>query len=183
MPLGGGPALPGGTLYDDGQHRDGAAGDGIFGGSATLPPGAYRLAVRGELTDGTTVQRVDPSPIRARRFQLESPRQRQATAGTNITRTFRLVNDGDMEQSYELMVESSQGWALTGTVPASMTLAAGETRMIQVLVQIPQGTSAGMVEETSLTAVGADVLDSETATAETVVVDAFTIYLPMVQRE
>lgn len=183
IPLHGGQSLQGGTLYDDGEHNDGAAGDGLFGGEATLSPGAYRLAIRGELTDGTTVQRVDPSPIRVRRFQLRSPGARQATPGTSVTQTFVLVNDQATEQGYELLAESSQGWAQTNGVPVSVTLSAGETMTLSVPVLIPKGTSLGTVEESSLTVVGADLLTSEMVTAAITVVDSFDVYLPFVRRE
>jgi PKD repeat protein len=48
------------TLYDDGTHGDGAAGDGVFGNFCTAPalPGYYRIAFQCSATNGAvSVQR------------------------------------------------------------------------------------------------------------------------------
>ncbi|MGC8762465.1 MAG: PKD domain-containing protein [Acidobacteriota bacterium] len=59
--LSGGSLLDTVTLYDDGQHGDGAAGDGSFGGTGVAPslPGAYDVLFTAQGTyDGQGVTRI-----------------------------------------------------------------------------------------------------------------------------
>jgi len=174
-----GPAL---DLFDDGENGDGEAGDGLYGGTITLPQGFWRLAAQGELADGTRFWRVDPALIRSHRLRVEGPGDRAARPGSTLSHDFRVGNDGEMTQTYELLVSSSTGWAVTGTVPAEVSLGPGEEMFVSVQVQIPAGAAIGEVEETSLTAVSeADVSVSGTADALVTVAETVPVYLPAVR--
>lgn len=174
-----GPALP---LFDDGEHGDREAGDGLYGGVITLPQGFWRLAAQGELADGTRFQRVDPALIRAHRLRVAGPGDRSAQPGRTLSHAFQVGNDGEMTQTYGLLVSSSMGWAVTDTVPADLTLGPGESAFVQVPVQVPAGAPIGAMEETSLTAVGVgDVSLSNTASVLVTVAETAPVYLPAVR--
>jgi hypothetical protein len=173
------------NLFDDGQHNDGAAGDGLYGGVINPnQPGLWRLAVTGELSDGSSFQRLDPTPIRVQRFRLPEPTGSVALPGSTRQVTFELINDpatrGGTSVTFDLEVFSEQGWTITDTVPLSVTLAPGETVEIAVEVVIPAGATIGAVEETTLVAVPVDDIGAAiTAATETAVVDELEVYLPL----
>lgn len=171
-------------LNDDGQSGDGAAGDGVYGGLWQPPAGVWQLLAWGELADGSRFQRVEPAPIRVLPFDLRAPGENQVMPGDNVNIAFTLDNDSGESRQFELDLDSSQNWAISGSLPASVTLAAGESRQIEVPLAIPEGTPAGMVEETRLTALapGDDPLASSMATATTRAVDGWQISLPLVKR-
>lgn len=168
-------------LFNDGNHGDGDAGDDIYGGGVVLPKGIWYLATWGTLDDGTPFQRVDPTPLRVRGFRMSGSGGGNQLPGTNITQRFALTNEGAGPQTYELYVSSDQGWAMTGTVPAMVTVAAGETESINVPLTIPADATPGDVEEVSLTAVKfGDLSESETVSLNTTVVDELRINLPFI---
>ena len=87
-------------------------------------------------------------------------------------------------KALELEAYSSAGWALTSTVPSSVTLAPGETARINVRVLVPASASAGETEVPLLTAVAISdyTLVGSAATALTTVVDRLYSYLPIIRR-
>ena len=170
-------------VFDDGEHGDGEAGDGVYGGAMTLPAGVWRMGVQGEREDGSAFRRIDPALIRAHRLRLQSSGDRAARPDSALSHQFSVSNEGETTQTYELLVSSSTGWAVTDTVPAELTLGPGEEALVEVPVQIPAGASVGTVEETSLTAVSeGDVSVSGTASALVTVADTLPVYLPAVRR-
>lgn len=170
-------------LYDDGEHGDGEAGDGLYGGAIVAPRGFWRLAVQGELVDGTAFRRVDPALIRAHRLRVRPPQDATARPGSELNRVFRVTNESEVTQTYELLVSSSMSWAITGTAPAELTLGPGEESFVAVPVAIPAGAAIGEVEETSLTAVSqADLSIRSTVGVLTTAADEFPIYLPLAFR-
>ena len=170
-------------LKDDGLSRDGVAGDGIYGGTWQLEPGLWQLVAWGHLEDGSAFRRAETAPIRVMPFDLSAPDQKRVMPGDNVNLAFTLQNDSPAPQQFELLVDSNQGWAVTGTVPASVSLAAGETRKIQVPLAIPAEATIGTVEETRLIALapGDDPLDSQMATAYAVAVDERLLDLPLLR--
>ncbi|MCA9969593.1 MAG: hypothetical protein KC425_05220, partial [Anaerolineales bacterium] len=170
-------------LFDDGSHGDGQAGDGIYGGVITPPAGTWRLVASGTLADGSLFRRVDPIPIRVQRIRFGPAQNLNALAGSTVVQSFALTNEGAAPQSLDLLLSSSMGWALTTTVPSSVTLGAGETAVFHVPVTIPPGAAAGDLEETALTVVDAqDIFLNQTATGITTVVTELTIFLPAIRR-
>jgi hypothetical protein len=174
-------------LFDDGAHGDGAAGDGLYGGTITPPPGLWRVVLNGMLDDGSAFQRIDPAPLRVRPFQLPEPPESAVLQGHTRSVNFMLTNDlageGSLTTTYDVGVFSEQGWVITSTVPASVTLAPGETQVFQVQVTVPLSASIGTVEETTFVASAQDdLLQSAEAVAETTVVDELRLHLPVVVR-
>lgn len=172
-------------LYDDGQHNDGQAGDGIFAGRVVPKRGLWYLAARGELANGASFQRMDGVPIRVKGFKTSKPVDNQQVAGNSSTIAFQVTNEvGEglnqaSSKMYELNAASLLGWANVEDVPGSLVLAPGETATIQVKVNVPADAEAGAVEETFLTVVEAeDIGSSETLTVKTTVVDEMMVYLP-----
>lgn len=175
-----GPTVP---LYDDGEHGDGEAGDGLYGGAITAPRGFWRLAAVGELADGTAFRRVDPALIRAHRLRVRPPQDESARPGSELNRVFHVTNESEVTQTYELLVSSSMGWAVTGTVPAELTLGPSEEGVVAVPVSIPAEAAIGTAEETSLTAVSqADLSIRSTVGVLTTAADEFPVYLPAALR-
>ena len=94
---------------------------------------------------------------------------------------FTVVDEDDAERSYSLELESGQGWAITSSVPATLTLAPGGAGTYSVEVFVPADAPLGAGEETTLTAARLDELFfADTATAVTV--SGFRVALPVVQR-
>ncbi|MFW6097869.1 MAG: hypothetical protein ACOC9Z_07320, partial [Chloroflexota bacterium] len=144
--------------------------------------GVHRLIVTGELPDGTTLQRMAAVPIRARRFGLQAPPNRQVQAGVHLQHSFVLTNDGNSSQSYDLLAVSEEGWTDTSTIPMSVTLDAGEVFTVAVPLHVPDDAEPGAVEETSLTVIGEDLVDSETVVARTTVEGLVQTYIPLIRQ-
>ena len=170
-------------LYDDGEHGDGEAGDGHYGGAIVAPRGFWRLAVHGELADGSSFRRVDPALIRAHRLRVRPPQDESARPGSELNHAFHVTNESEVTQTYELLVSSSMGWAMTGTVPAELTLGPSEEGLVAVPVSVPAGAAIGTVEETLLTVVSqADLSIGSTVGVLTTAADEFPVYLPVALR-
>ncbi len=169
------------NLFDDGQHGDGEAGDGVYGGPVNPKKGIWYVVAWGKLTDGSAFRRVDSTPVRVKGFNMEPASDSEQPPGTATTAVFNITNDSDAEQSYELDVASSQEWAEVDAVPNMITLAAGESKAVEVPVNVPANAQSGEVEETSLTAVELnDFSASETVSVNTAVVTSPPLYLPAI---
>jgi hypothetical protein len=173
------------TLYDDGQHGDGDADDGIFGGPVTMKRGLWYLVARGELTNGAEFERTHTTPIRGKGFRTNKPRDGQQVAGSTGILNFEVSNDESparnkaAARTYELDVESLLGWSSDEGVPSRIVLEPGETRIVRVSVVVPEDAQTGDEEETFLTIIESeDVGSSETLTVKTMVVDELKSYLP-----
>lgn len=175
------------TLFDDGQHRDGEAGDGIFGGEIQpQAAGWWRLAAEGTLEDGSTFQRLAEVPFRVQPYRLPEPSAGAAKPNTTTPISFTLINDspsGNNDTTFELALFSEQGWVLTDTIPASVTLAPGQQLTVTTNVVVPEDAAAGTLEEATLVAVSpTDLETSLSAVAEISVSAANELYLPLVIR-
>jgi hypothetical protein len=176
-------------LFDDGQHGDGATGDGVYGGMVQRDhEGCWMLMVRGTLQDGSSFSRMYPAPIRFRGFSLDDPAPSSAVPGTPQTINFTLVNGETTRAAkattFDLEVFSDQGWAITNTVPLSVTLQPGERFNIEVPIQVPENTSVGTTDNVVLvSAPTTDIGMATSATAELEVVDSFKVFLPVVLRD
>lgn len=183
-------------LFDDGEHGDGAAGDGIFGGMVQpTAPGWWRLAAEGELDDGSPFRRLAEVPLRVQQYRLTKPAS--ILMGPDETRliTFTLRNEatpttgalaldeGAAETTtFELALFSEQGWTITDTVPTTVTLGPGEGYTVTTSVVIPPDAPLGAMEESTFVAVDVnDVNTGLTAVAETTV-GHNPLYIPLVVR-
>ena len=176
-------------LFDDGQHGDGAAGDGLYGGPVLRDQqGCWMLLVRGTLSDGSPFTRMYPAPIRFRGFDLDDPPSLLAEPGMQRTVNFYLANGttvpGGEATTFDLEVFSDQGWVITDTVPVSVTLQPGESINIPVTVEVPAGTLIGMTDNVVLvSAPTTDIGLATSATAALDVVESLTqVFLPIMER-
>ena len=168
-------------LRDDGQSGDEVAGDGHYYGDVTLKRGVFLLAARGRLGDGSPFYRIDPAPLRVRRFRAEGPPSVATMPAATASRAFTMTNDADSAQTFDLLLTSSQGWAITDTVPASTTLAAGETMGFRVPVEVPPGTAAGSEEVTTLTILSEEGLYASESVEARTRVEGSNLFLPLIR--
>jgi hypothetical protein len=143
------------ALYDDGAHGDGAAGDGRFGGTFTPPAannlqsgsafpatGSFYLRVDGllpEVAGEPSIEhfrRTELVPIRIQQMSLQEPTPsgQYAAPGDTVIHTFHLGNHSSSAQTFDLDVQSSQGWA---SVASGITLQPGESADVDVTVVVP----------------------------------------------
>jgi hypothetical protein len=98
------------TLFDDGAHGDGQAGDGLFALPDFVPPGAGvgYLSVRG-IVNNEEVQRSDPAPYNFQPLSVVGP----ATAnyfGGQIGIDYTITNLDATRYCYDLPVQLPDGW-------------------------------------------------------------------------
>ena len=74
-----------------------------------------------------------------------------ADAGTTITYTIDVENTGSVSDTYDLTVNSSEGWTVTVN-PTSVQLGIGESDSAVVSVEVPANAAGGTVDTTTATA-------------------------------
>jgi hypothetical protein len=150
------------TLYDDGGHNDGGAGDGLYGGWYNAPGnGTVYLQVDGQTLGGETFRRTDLTPLRFQGMELITPypAEQFALPGATIIYTYTLWNDSDTAQLFVPQLQSSQGWAST---PWYLYLVAAHSSVpVVVTVAVPL-TAWNVTERSTLTMLGVDMADSGT---------------------
>ena len=100
----------------------------------------------------------------------------------SVVQTFSLRNTGTENETFDLTVTSSQGWAEATGLPSSLAIPSGATRTVDVTVTVPSDVELGMVEETALTATSASAGNiSGRATVRTTAqsATASAAYLPL----
>jgi uncharacterized repeat protein (TIGR01451 family) len=158
------------TLFDDGAHGDGSAGDGVFAGTYTPgQSGSFYLRAEGTSGDGSAFERVAAQILRVHTLSLSTaPGSQTVLPGSSAVYQFQIHNGATISDTFSLSVASTQGWADFSGVPGSVTLEAGETVQYDVTVNVPAGASSGTVDETTLSAVSlTDPLINDVATAST----------------
>jgi len=86
--------------------------------------------------------------------------------GTNITHTFTVENTGTYTDGYDFVANSSRGWTIVQ--PQNITLAPGNIdHNVRVIVVIPAGALANMVDTVTLQAVSQGSSETDTAQATT----------------
>lgn len=141
-------------MFDDGSHEDGFAGDGIYGGTYTPTTiGNAYFRVQGVLTDTTSFERVAPEIIRIQTLSVAGPAGQTVPPGTTVVYEFSVSNNGTVEDTFNLTISSSQGWADISGVPASVTIAAGGTAQVMVPIIVPGDAAPSTVDQTILVAI------------------------------
>ena len=174
-------------LFDDGQHNDGVAGDGLYGGYVFREQqGCWMLMAEGSLRDGSKFTRMYPAPIRFRGFDLDNPPPFSTLPGMQRTVNFHLSNgetaQGEGATTFDLEVFSEQGWVITDTIPVSVTLLPGESINIPVTVQVPSDTLIGMSDNVVLVAAPTtDIGLATSATTTLSVVEFLEQFLPVMR--
>ena len=174
-------------LFDDGMHGDGNANDGYYGGMV-VPVGSncWFLVAEGVASNGDSFRRQYHAPLRLRGYSLMGPDSSVSLPGSTQTVNFMLANnatEGGDPVTYDLGLYSEQGWAITSTLPVSITLNAGEIYDVDVELSIPMSATIGVLEEISLVAAPmGDIALSAIVVAEIEVVAELQNYLPIITR-
>ena len=117
------------SLFDDGAHEDGAAGDGLFGSDAFNPPGqgAAYLWVQGTV-NGESITRSDPTPFNFQPLIVQpEPAQLQAAFGSAVVVGFSVTNQDAVQHCYYWEVEVPPGFTFDGSSGSPFCVPAGET--------------------------------------------------------
>lgn len=172
------------TLFDDGLHQDGEAGDGIYGGMVTpAAAGWWRVMASGQWPDGTSYQRLAEVPLRVQSVSAKSPAPSTAKPNETQQVSFELTNDASASTTtFELGMFSEQGWVVTSTVPTDVTLNPSETVIINANVVVPGSATDGLLEEVTFVAVAANDASVAVSALAEITVEASTVYLPMIVR-
>ena len=169
-------------LFDDGLHDDVAAGDGIYGGMVTpIASGWWRIMATGDVGDGSSYQRLAEIPLRVQAVSVKGPDAASAKPNETQLVSFELTNDASASTTtFELGLFSEQGWAVTGAVPAEVTLDPGETVTIHAEVVVPVDATNGMLEEVTFVAVATNDENTAVSALAEITVEANAVYLPMI---
>ena len=158
------------TLFDDGAHGDGGAGDGRFGSAALTPAGsgtAY-LWLTGAV-NGTAFVRVDPTPYVFQPVSYTSLGDVVNTGGTS-TLAFSLRNADTADHCYRFEVTVPEGWwyDTLDALPRCVNAGATVTHQIDVRMtsdatnDLPGGTT-GTVTVAAIEWEKGEISDSATA--------------------
>ena len=134
-------------------------------------------------TPDTVTVTVTEEPPTTYGLALAPDRAASAEPGEVVTCSHILTNTGEGQDTFDLALTSSQGWATMDEMPPSLD--AGQTATLEVRVAVPAAAVSGTVDVAELTATsqgggtGATVTDTTTV----VVVDhKWQVYLPMVMK-
>jgi hypothetical protein len=141
----------------------------------------------GELANGDKFMRVDLTPIRVRAHGVSGSGDATAVPDSRRAISFELSNDGAAGSTgpttFDLELFSELGWTDTGSIPDSVTLAAGESAVFTVDAVVPADGAVGMVEESVFVAVPQDDLSASVSFAvKTSVIEQRSIFLPLIVR-
>ena len=73
--------------------------------------------------------------------------------GTAVAFAHTLENSGNGEDTFSFSYISSKGWAVS--VPGPVTLASGDSQLVEVVVTVPSGALPGVIDETIVTVTSA----------------------------
>ena len=117
------------TLYDDGGHGDGAAGDGRFGSDPVTPPGtgAAYLWAQGT-TGGVAFKRSDPAPFNFQPLSVTaSPPYVEGYYDDSVPVVFYATNQDTVRHCYTAAFTVPDGWWYTSPFSSSFCIEAGAT--------------------------------------------------------
>jgi uncharacterized repeat protein (TIGR01451 family) len=102
--------------------------------------------------EATTPARGGPvlTPIHAPGIQLTPDSSRLVHPGTVISYTHLLINTGNLSDTFELALSSTQGWGTSSNT--SVILEPGESQVLIVRVVVPPHAQAGTIDKTRLVA-------------------------------
>ncbi len=128
------------SLYDDGAHEDGRAGDGIFGSSPYTPgAGIGYLWVSGKL-GGVSFTRSDPRPYSFQPLKVTAPAN-AVDMGSGSNLTFQVENGDAFNHCYDLVAQGPQDWSVVASA-TSICLAPHSSTNVNVAVNTGQGGNA-----------------------------------------
>jgi hypothetical protein len=182
------------SLYDDGQHSDGAANDGIYANSFTNTTTAgiytFDLSAAGITNAGTPFTRLASATANVitppvPNVDVTSSPPARVSAGQSVAMRFNVRNNGNQQDTFNLRVgevETALGWASTSSIPNTVALYAGQSVSYDVTVSVPTSVPLGSSFTLFLIAISqTDINTSDMATIE-VSVPRNTIQLPLILR-
>jgi hypothetical protein len=160
------------SLFDDGLHGDGLASDGTYGGAYTPTTGGnFYIRVVGTTADDTGFERISTTTIRVQTLNVVAPADQTAAPGATEVYDFSITNGGTSNETYDLVITSSQGWADLSGVPSSISVTAGATGHVLIPVNVPTTATEGTTDELVLSAVSeSDPLMHDSDSVQTTVV-------------
>jgi uncharacterized membrane protein len=84
---------------------------------------------------------------------VSSPGVLQLPAGASADLIFTIANTGTTDDSYNLTSSASQPWGSLAGVPASVSLASGQSTQITIHATVPAGAAPGAVGDFAIKAV------------------------------
>lgn len=144
------------TLFDDGQHGDGRAGDGIFALPDFTAPGkgVGYLWIEG-MINGVSFRRSDPVPYNFQPLAVQVLNPEISFVGGVVAANVQITNHDNVQQCYKGYADSvvvPAGWSYAWTLPPGddgseqlfgFCLGAGETINRELLVTPSQAFLAG----------------------------------------
>jgi hypothetical protein len=153
-PNGGAFGPPSFDLYDDGNHADGQAGDGVFGSDplTVFKSGTAYLRVTGTV-NGETIERSVPGAYTFQPVSLTSLGDGVHTGDAETELQFRLRNDDSVEHCYYFDIREPDGWTYDFWDSLGPCLPAGDTYTHTVHITptrtLPSGAT-GLVAVTAI---------------------------------
>lgn len=142
------------TLYDDGVHNDGEAGDGRFGSDLFTPPaaGAAYLWVQGT-TGGIDFKRSDPAPFNFQPLRIWPPLYQEGYYGGGAVEVvFWAENRHSVDHCYGVEISVPEGWTYYSPEALGVCIAANTTAPIYAYVsRAMSAETLGEVGEVTLT--------------------------------
>lgn len=131
-------------------------------------------------TCATSSFRLRSGAARPVAIDVRAPDDEALALNERIDYPFRLTNGGLSSSEFTLQVVSSLGWANAMSVPVTVTIDAGVTKIVTVPVTAPNSAGFGQVEETQLRAVSTlDAAVSDSAVVKTSLAGG-KLYLPLI---
>lgn len=128
-------------FFDDGNHGDGRAGDGLFGSNPFTPPAAGNafLRVTGQ-KNGETFERVDPSPYTFSPLEVTSLGPRDNFGGATFL-PFEVTNYDTADHCYWVNYDAPEGWYIKFVLFPIVCVNAGQTTTINFETYMAPGTT------------------------------------------
>jgi hypothetical protein len=114
--------------------------------------GGYRIAA----ADDDLFFRVTKLIVTSSYVSVESGPNAVAAPGETVTHDFSVSNLGTSERTFDLSATSSTGWADLSTLPASVTILAGDSHTVSIPVIVPADAVSGDSDTLTLTALAQD---------------------------
>jgi len=96
---------------------------------------------------------IDATITKPLGVMVSSPGVLQLPAGGSADLIFTITNTGTTDDSYNLTSSASQPWGSLAVVPASVTLASGQSTQITIHATVPAGTAPGAVGDFAIKAI------------------------------
>ncbi|NLE46275.1 MAG: hypothetical protein GX620_16265 [Chloroflexi bacterium] len=114
------------------------------------------------------------------RVEISGPGEVQTRPGITVVYTFTITNGGANQDTYDIAVASTLGWADLAGVPLELGLAAGDTFSLPITVTVPSSAAGGSLDQLRLQVTSRNNASlSDVAYARTVLPSR--VYLPLIR--